>query len=228
MAVAFSRRQRASPLGAVASVSLAAPPEAPARVTVTNTADSIVVSWDDSSSATAYNVYRDEPAEGAPPAADDPLWSATVPAPLTRAPVPERTFSEAVEFGRRALLPRAGGALGAARRVEGSRPSRACHDSAGHVPAGGANRALGVASDGGITLKWAPNAENDLAGYLILRGRPGDATLLPITDAPVTQTQFLDRNVMSGVRYVYAVVAVDRARHANRSPESERDEATAP
>jgi len=74
---------------------------------------------------------------------------------------------------------------------------------------------------------WSPNAEPDLAGYLVLRGTPGDDTLAQITPLPLTPTRYVDRNVMSGVRYVYAVVAVDNAPVANSSLPSARDETTA-
>jgi hypothetical protein len=63
---------------------------------------------------------------------------------------------------------------------------------------------------------------------VVLRGTTADDTLLPITDVPVAEPRLLDRDVVSGVRYVYAVVAVDRRQPApNRSPESPRDAVTA-
>ena len=60
----------------------------------------------------------------------------------------------------------------------------------------------------------------DLAGYLVLRAE-GDATALrPLTSSPVTETSFVDTTTKAGVRYTYAVVAVDKA--GNRSGESNR------
>ena len=82
-----------------------------------------------------------------------------------------------------------------------------------------------IAGAGVINLIWEANAETDLAGYLVLRGEaPGD-TLQPITKEPVTVTSFRDESVRAGTRYVYAVVAVDRA--GNNSPQSNRAEETA-
>lgn len=80
-----------------------------------------------------------------------------------------------------------------------------------------------VAAEGVISLIWEPNNEDDLAGYIVLRGpAPGDM-LLPITPMPINATTFND-TVAAGVRYVYAVQAVDRA--GNVSATSERvDEA---
>ena len=78
-----------------------------------------------------------------------------------------------------------------------------------------------------INLIWDANVETDLAGYIVLRGEaPGD-TLQPITKEPVTVTSYRDESVRPGTRYVYAVVAVDRAVPRNNSPQSNRAEETA-
>ena len=85
--------------------------------------------------------------------------------------------------------------------------------------------AVGVA--GVVNLIWERNAESDLAGYLVLRGEaPGD-TLSPITAAPITETTYRDAMAVPGVRYVYAVVAVDNATPPNRSAQSNRVEESA-
>ncbi len=52
----------------------------------------------------------------------------------------------------------------------------------------------------------------------------GSATLTPLNPAPVAVTTFRDDTARAGVRYVYAIVAVDKA--GNRSPESNRVEET--
>jgi hypothetical protein len=84
-----------------------------------------------------------------------------------------------------------------------------------------------IAGSGVINLIWDANAETDLAGYIVLRGEaPGD-TLQAITQAPVTTTTYRDETVRPGTRYVYAVVAVDRAVPQNVSPQSNRAEETA-
>ena len=78
-----------------------------------------------------------------------------------------------------------------------------------------------------INLIWDANSESDLAGYIVLRGEaPGD-TLQPITKEPVTAPSYRDESVRPGTRYVYAVVAVDRATPPNTSPQSNRAEETA-
>ena len=80
---------------------------------------------------------------------------------------------------------------------------------------------IAVASEGAISLVWDPNAEADVAGYHVLRGRSPGATLAPLTDEPVEATTYRDTTVEAGVSYVYAVQAVDRAVPVNLGPPSE-------
>ena len=83
-----------------------------------------------------------------------------------------------------------------------------------------------VASEGAISLIWDANTEPDLAGYIVLRGRAG-GTLTPLTRAPIAETTYRDATVTRGVRYVYAVVAVDKAKPPNVSSQSNLAEETA-
>jgi hypothetical protein len=60
-----------------------------------------------------------------------------------------------------------------------------------------------------------------------LRGEaPGD-TLQAITPKPLEATTYRDTSVTPGVRYVYAIVAVDRSTPPNVSGQSRRVEETA-
>ena len=80
---------------------------------------------------------------------------------------------------------------------------------------------------GVMNLSWQTNTESDVAGYVVLRGEaPGD-TLQALTREPITATRFEDKTVRPGVRYVYAVVAIDRATPPNTSAQSNRIEETA-
>jgi hypothetical protein len=76
-----------------------------------------------------------------------------------------------------------------------------------------------VSSGGTMSLNWEPNTEKDLAGYVVLRGISGNATLERLTPTPIRQSSFSEM-VQPGTRYVYAVQAVDLA--GNVSPMSER------
>ena len=79
-----------------------------------------------------------------------------------------------------------------------------------------------VAAAGGVNLVWRANAEDDVVGYLVLRGRGPDATLRPLTAEPVVATTYRDAAVEAGVSYEYAVQAVDDAVPPNVGPPSER------
>jgi hypothetical protein len=81
-----------------------------------------------------------------------------------------------------------------------------------------------VPTDGAINLIWEPSPERDFAGYIVLRAIAPGGELQPITAAPIVEPSFKD-TVASGVRYVYAVRAVDKA--GNISPLSNRVEESA-
>jgi hypothetical protein len=85
-----------------------------------------------------------------------------------------------------------------------------------------------VGSEGGVSLIWDPSPGADVAGYLVLRGELGaagaPATLAPITAQPIRDSTYRDDTPRRGLRYVYAVIAVDGATPPNRSAESNRVE----
>jgi hypothetical protein len=113
-------------------------------------------------------------------------------------------------------------------RLESAPSATACTTFADtFAPPPPANLAA-VGSEGGVSLIWDPSPGADVAGYLILRGELGaagaPATLAPITAQPVRDTTYRDDTPRRGVRYVYAVIAVDGATPPNRSAESNRVE----
>ena len=73
---------------------------------------------------------------------------------------------------------------------------------------------------GAVSLIWEPNEEEDLAGYLVLRGVPLGETLRPLTLEPVIENTYRDTTGEPGVDYVYVVIAVDTATPPNESPPS--------
>jgi hypothetical protein len=80
-----------------------------------------------------------------------------------------------------------------------------------------------VATQGAVSLIWQANAEKDLDGYIVLRGKTAD-DLAPITPSPIHDTAYKDE-VPSGSHFFYAVKAVDKA--GNVSKPSNIEEATA-
>jgi hypothetical protein len=84
-----------------------------------------------------------------------------------------------------------------------------------------------VAGEGAVSLIWQGVDAADLAGYLVLRGEAPNGALTPVFEAPLRETTYRDGSAQRGVRYVYAVVAVDRATPRNRSALSNTVEETA-
>ena len=177
-----------------------------------------------------YNVYREvEPDPFAYPALGrTPSWMATTPAPINPAPLLTTTFTDTVEFDRqRCYVVRAVRGI-APNIVEGDPSPANCLTPVDVFPPAPPARLVAVADEGGISLIWEPSADVDVAGYMVLRGDPSDATLQPLTPAPVEEPRFRDTHVSSGKKYVYAVAAVDaRLPVGNVSIESNRVEETA-
>jgi hypothetical protein len=158
----------------------------------------------------AYNVYRTtRPEPLAPPEAAPDAWNAEPPSPLNPAPLSRATFADPVEFGvERCYTVRGVRGAGADARV-GLESPPACVTPVDTFPPAPPRSLAAVATEGAISLIWQPNAEKDLGGYVVLRAEaPGD-TLQPLTPVPLTDARYRDDAVMPGVRYVYAVVAVD-------------------
>ena len=177
-----------------------------------------------------YNVYRElEPDPFAPPDLTGGLpWTETRPTPINPAPLDATTFSDSVEFNReRCYIVRAVRGM-PPNAVEGDASTPNCFIPVDMFPPAPPVRLVAVADEGGISLIWEPNAEPDVAGYLVLRGEATDATLQPLTPTPVPEARFRDTHVSAGKKYVYAVVALDsRLPFGNISAESNRVEETA-
>jgi hypothetical protein len=188
------------------------------------------VASDVPSGPTRYNVYRIESADplALPDRAAASTWTSPRPAPLNPMPLTTLTFADPALFDRtQCYMVRA--VRGAATQlIEGeSAPTRCVTPIDVFPPAPPAN-VTAVPGEGSISLIWEPNLEVDLGGYLVLRAEAGSATLQPLTDSPIPDARYTDREVKPGTRYVYAVLAVDdRVPLPNVSMESIRVEETA-
>ena len=182
-----------------------------------------------------YNVYDAaavRPAAGAPPApagsglplgAAQPVASAK---PLNPLPLLEAPFLDTrLAFGQqRCYVVRSVNAAGIVR-VESAPSDPVCVTPTDTFAPRAPQALAAIGSEGSVSLIWEPNTEADLAGYIVLRGvGPGD-TLQPLMKTPLRETAYRDATARAGVRYIYAVVAVDRA--GNRSPHSDRVEESA-
>jgi hypothetical protein len=172
----------------------------------------------------AYNVYV------APPTTETSQGEATkpmeAPTPLNGKPLDETSFEHpGVQPGvAQCFVVRTVETIAGAF-VESEPSERACVTPRDIYPPAAPKGLSAVAGPGAINLIWDANTETDVAGYLILRGEaPGD-TLQPLNNEPTRETRYRDATVTAGVRYIYAIVAVDRA--GNRSAASARVEETA-
>lgn len=229
LAVPLSTRDRPGPQHMPVELSVAGVPPPPTGIVVDYTATSVTVSWDAVGAVAApaprVNVYRaPEPGE-TPPAQP---WQQVRPMPVNAMPLTMSPFSEAAVFGtERCYVLRS--VMGeAATAVEGEPSPRVCVTPVDRFPPAAPSQLVALATDGAISLLWEANTEPDLGGYLVLRGNVGDARLQPLTPMPIPDVRFSDTTVVSGMRYVYAVVAVDRQSPTpNVSAESMRVEETA-
>ncbi len=172
--------------------------------------------------ATGYNVYL---VADAPPAALPADGSAPLPTPLNEKPLPAPAFDDDhLQFGQqRCYEVRTVETVGAAA-IESEPSPRACVTPTDTFPPPVPSGLAAVASEGAISLIWEAVDAPDLAGYLVLRGEVDSGKLDPITPAPIKETTFRDTTARPGVRYVYAVVAVDTASPPNRSEPSNKVE----
>ena len=161
----------------------------------------------------SYNVYE--------------VSSATPPelTRLTKGSLLQTTFSDArmVWGERRCYAIRALKTIGNVE-LEGTESEPRCETLKDTFPPAAPTGLQAVPSDGAINLIWDANTEKDIKGYLVLRGIAPAESLEPITREPIQETSFKE-NVKPGVRFVFAVQAVDAA--GNISPVSARVEETA-
>ncbi len=218
------RGRPGAPSGRLAVPLVPAPPVARGLAT-TFSEKAVTVTWLppllESGSTTdrkmAYNVYAVPKAEASledlpRPLNDKPLEVASFAHPNAQPGAEQCFVVRTVEIVAGATL-------------ESEPSARACITPRDIFPPATPKALSAVAGPGAINLIWDANSEADVAGYVILRApAPGD-TLQPLNSEPTRETRYRDATVKPGVRYVYAIVAVDRA--GNRSAPSPRIEETA-
>jgi hypothetical protein len=196
-------------------IPLVDPPAPPTGVAVSFTESAVTLAWlppvAETTTPLLFNVYLFEAAA--------PLN----PAPLTAAAL-ERP---GIEFGKEQCFVVRTVQMAGTVALESAPSERACTTPSDKFPPAAPKGLSAVAGSGVISLIWDANTEQDLAGYIVLRGEvPGD-TLQSLTPAPIRETTFRDTTAKAGVRYAYAIVAVDTATPPNASAQSTRVEETA-
>lgn len=208
-----TRSGRAGPPSARVQFPLVPLPPPPEGLTPRVTETAVVLEWKSAAAVVqGYNVYRP----------DAPMR------PINPAPIAKTAFEDAIATfgGERCYMVRSvilAGTVG----IEGEPSAQQCVTPRDTFPPAAPKGLAGVPTPGQISLIWDPNAERDLAGYLVLRGEAPEGALQPLTPAPIRETSFRDATVKPGVRYIYVVVAVDTATPPNTSAQSARVEETA-
>ena len=240
LAVSFSRRGRRGPSSARVAVSLSEPPPPPLTPSLQYTETVIRVEWQPPEGARRFvqepasaGVLQGRPILSWPPASTYNVYEVvrgsnaprTRPVPLNANPLGASSYQDArVEFGvERCYAVRTVDTLDGLR-VQSEASSLACVTPKDTFPPAAPNGLIAIGSERTISLIWGANTEEDLAGYLILRGQASDETLQRLTQAPIFETTYLDTTVQPGVRYAYAIVAVDASTPSNESPPSDRVE----
>jgi len=227
--VGITTRGRPGPASRRAAVPLVPPPPAPPTPEVTYTEKAVTVQWPAAANEVGYHVYEvpevnrlTASAEATAIKKPDPP---TQEQRLTAMPITGTQYVDPrMTWGAtRCYRVRSVEAVGALA-VESEASEPACVTLADKFAPAAPRGLQAVASEGVINLIWDANTEPDLDGYYLLRGpAPGDE-LVPVTTAVIRETAFPDR-VPAGMRFVYALQAVDRS--GNLSPISVPTEETA-
>jgi hypothetical protein len=211
-----SRGGRTGAPSARVSVPLISPAGAPTAVVAQlPTEKAIVIEWtppvaEPGASPLAFNVFRGN-AE-----------------PLNPAPLTDVKFNfTTVEYGKEQCFTVRTIQTIQNVTIESDPSAPACLTPIDKFPPEAPKGLRAVAEDGAVSLVWDVNTEADLAGYIVLRGEVEGGPLQPITPQPLKDANYRDTTTKAGVRYFYAVVAVDTATPPNRSAQSALEAVTA-
>ena len=171
--------------------------------------------------SSTYNVYRELAPDPLvlPARTAVPAWEVAAPQPINPSPLAALTYADPVVVDERQRCYEVRALRGG---VESAPTSRECVTPVDVYPPAMPAALSALASENAINLLWDANVEPDLGGYIVLRREAGSETLLLLTDTPISDTRFTDRQVTPGVSYTYLVRAVDsRIPLPNMSPEAE-------
>ena len=99
------------------------------------------------------------------------------------------------------------------------------------------NLTAAVNEDGSITLSWDSPDDDSITGYQILRRRPSegeDTLLVYVEDTGSTAATYTDNGVMSGIKHIYRVKAINEAgvggqsNNASKTPQTAEAEPNSP
>jgi hypothetical protein len=246
IAVGYNTDGKRGPVSKRTLVPLVPPPSPPATPKVAYDEKAITVTWDRTSSwapvqgpaaegtlparffgmelaSVAYNVYDVSPSVSTPEQPTPATLAGEL--RLTPAPIAATTYRDTrMDWGKtRCYTVRAFETI-TGQTLESDAPPPACVTLKDTFPPTAPKNLQHISSEGVISLIWDPNPEPDLAGYLILRGNAPDGPLSKITSTPIAATVFEDK-VTPGMRFLYAVQAVDRTGNESAASASVEDAA---
>jgi hypothetical protein len=248
VAVGVSTHDRHGPFSKRIAVPLVPPPPAPTSPTIAYDEKAVTVQWTPVTLAPPiqppsagnelastpigvspvpirYNVYdvtaMAATLNGAPPSRTSPP---AAPLKLNTTPIAELTYSDPrIVWGeKRCYIVRAVETF-SDLIIESDAAPPTCETLADTFPPAPPATLQSSPQEGAVTLIWDANTEQDLDGYIVLRGASADA-LEPITAELVHVTQFRDEHLEPGVRFTYAVKAVDKAGNVS-APSNKVEEA---
>ena len=212
-----STRGRKGPLSQRVIVPLVPPPSSPSGATIAYDEAAITLTWPPlgGAVAAAATLLPSRPL-GTPgrPAVSYNVYDTSnpdVPIKLTATPIDAATFSDKrIVWGEKRCYTIVAAEKFEGATIESDASPVACQTLVDTFPPAAPHDLKAISSEGAINLIWDPNAEKDLAGYIVLRGVEPAETLRPIIETPIVEPSFRD-TVQPGIAYVYAVRAVDKA-----------------
>ena len=200
------------------SVPLQLPPPPPPPIGITYDEKKITITWKPTAAGADGNVLESHAFGPLQPEVAYNLYDAATRQRLNDKPIKENGYEDTrMDWGtERCYVVRSVEVI-ARLPVESEATGPKCEKLVDTFPPAKPKGLNAVSAEGAINLIWDPNTEPDLAGYYVWRAT-ADQPLQQITTTPVTDSAFFD-NVRSGLRFTYAVQAVDKA--GNTSPLSD-------
>jgi hypothetical protein len=217
--VGIDRNGRPGQFSKRVSVPLQLPPAPPPPIAITYDEKKIVITWKPiDPQAPSENVLPSRSFGPLWPEVTYNLYDAAAAQPLNSKPVREYGYEDTrMTWGtERCYLVRAVEVV-ANLPIESEPTGPTCKMLVDTFPPAAPKGLNAVATEGAINLIWEANNEPDLAGYYVLRA-VGSEPLQRITSQPIADAAFFD-NVQRGLRFTYAVQAVDKAGNESRASE---------
>ena len=203
-AVVFETEQAEGQLSNIASIVPLAVPLPPRDLTASPDSVGVVLDWEPPGRTifggdpeiAGYNIYRDQPAGSL-------LVLST---PLNETPVTETTWRDIPSYGDHSYLVTAVSAAGAQKSESdpASISDVEFRDIAAPLPP---QNILVLVEENIIRVVWEPVDAPDLAGYHVYRA--SERGVVRLTDEPIEETTYLDRDLEPRISYIYSVSAVD-------------------